>query len=219
LRADGAHAGLYAQKDATVETVFARLAPLEAKLGALEGRVRRDDPTAALDRFAERLEAARATLQGQIDDLRAESPLAEVSEQLTWLYAQKDATVETVFARLAPLEAKLAEIEGGCGTAIREAALDRLCGERLSPSAQGRDRDAHGGGGNPALRRPPESARGVAAAALAVAVADDAGAGTPGRVVGEPSRARRAGDGRAPGAAGWSRCGSSRGRRSGGRRH
>ena len=80
---------LYAQKDATVETVFARLAPLEAKLAAL-------DPTAALDRFVERLEA----VQGRVAAIEAaENPFAEISEQLTRLYAQKDATVETVFAR------------------------------------------------------------------------------------------------------------------------
>ena len=72
--------------------MFARLAPLEAKLAEL-------DPTAALDRFAERLEA----VQGRVAAIEgAENPFAEISEQLTRLYAQKDATVETVFARLAP---------------------------------------------------------------------------------------------------------------------
>ena len=110
---------LYAQKDATVETVFARLAPLEAKLAAL-------DPAAALDRFAERLEA----VQGRVAALEAaENPFAEISEQLTRLYAQKDATVETVFARLAPLEARLAELDPA-------AALDRFA-ERLE-AVQGR---------------------------------------------------------------------------------
>ena len=110
---------LYAQKDATVETVFARLAPLEAKLAAL-------DPAAALDRFAERLEA----VQGRLAALEtAENPFAEISEQLTRLYAQKDATVETVFARLAPLEAKLAALDPA-------AALDRFA-ERLE-AVQGR---------------------------------------------------------------------------------
>ena len=81
--------------------MFARLAPLEAKLAEL-------DPAAALDRFAERLEA----VQGRLAAIEgAENPFAEISEQLTRLYAQKDATVETVFARLAPLEAKLAELD------------------------------------------------------------------------------------------------------------
>ena len=116
---------LYAQKDATVETVFARLAPLEAKLAALETQ----DPAAALDRFGERLEA----VQGRLAALEtAENPFAEISEQLTRLYAQKDATVETVFARLAPLEAKLAALE----TQDPAAALDRF-GERLE-AVQGR---------------------------------------------------------------------------------
>ena len=102
---------LYAQKDATVEAVFARLAPLEARLAEMEGR---DDPQGALDRFAERLEATRSTLAGEIEALKAEgTPFAAISEQLTSLYAQKDATVEAVFARLAPVEAKLAALEGG----------------------------------------------------------------------------------------------------------
>ena len=97
---------LYAQKDATVETVFARLAPLEARLAEIDGR----DPQTALDRFASRLE-------GFGDRLVAieENPFAELSEKLTQLYAQKDATVETVFGRLAPIEAKLDALEGGLG--------------------------------------------------------------------------------------------------------
>ncbi|HVH03767.1 MAG TPA: hypothetical protein VM891_12630, partial [Amaricoccus sp.] len=100
-------ARLYEQKDAAVEMVFARLAPLEDRLAAL-------DPTSALDRFAERL----AAVQGRVATLEsAENPFAEISEQLTRLYAQKDATVETVFARLAPLEARLDTLGQG---------LDRL---------------------------------------------------------------------------------------------
>ena len=99
--------------------MFARLAPLEARLAAL-------DPTAALDRFAERLEA----VQGRVAAIEgAENPFAEISEQLTRLYAQKDATVETVFARLAPLEARLAALDP-------TAALDRFA-ERLE-AVQGR---------------------------------------------------------------------------------
>ena len=47
--------------------------------------------------LGERLEG----LQGRVSGLEgAENPFAEISEQLTRLYAQKDATVETVFARL-----------------------------------------------------------------------------------------------------------------------
>ena len=109
---------LYAQKDATVETVFARLAPLEARLAEMETGLAARDPQAALDAFAERLEAAQAAREaaeaGLGDRLAAleapgENPFAAISEQLTRLYAQKDATVETVFARLAPLEARLGD--------------------------------------------------------------------------------------------------------------
>ena len=116
---------LYAQKDATVETVFARLAPLEAKLAEL-------DPSAALDRFAERLEA----VQGRVAALEGGEPVRGDLGQLTALYAQKDATVETVFARLAPLEARLAELDPS-------AALDRFA-ERLE-AVQGRVAAMEGG--------------------------------------------------------------------------
>jgi chromosome segregation ATPase len=129
---------LYAQKDATVETVFARLAPLEAKLGAVETRLGAIDPQDVLERFAERLEATRGALEGRIAALEApgESPFAEISDQLTRLYAQKDATVETVFARLAPLEAKLGQIEADLAGQDPRAALDRFA-ERLE-TVQGR---------------------------------------------------------------------------------
>ena len=114
---------LYAQKDATAETVFARLAPLEAKLAEIEGR----DP-----RRARRLRRPRSTRCSRRVDRAAENPFAEISEQLTRLYAQKDATTETVFARLAPLEAKLAEIEGRDPTA-RARRLRRPPRRRCSP--------------------------------------------------------------------------------------
>ncbi|MCB1372493.1 MAG: hypothetical protein KDJ83_16510, partial [Rhodobacteraceae bacterium] len=136
---------LYAQKDAAVETVLARLAPLETRLSEMQGRIDGLDPGAALERFAERLEAVKAAhaaaetaLQGRLAALEApgENPFAEISEQLTRLYAQKDATVETVFARLAPLEAKLAEVEAGLASRDPQAALDRFA-ERLE-AVQGR---------------------------------------------------------------------------------
>jgi hypothetical protein len=77
--------------------------------GAVEARLAKLDPQAALDGFAARLEALQSRLS--VLETSEENPFAEISEQLTRLYAQKDATVETVFARLAPLEAKLAEVE------------------------------------------------------------------------------------------------------------
>ena len=101
-----------AQKEALAETLVARVAALEAALAE-------QDPAPALARLAERLAALET----------AENPFAEISEQLTRLYAQKDATVETVFARLAPLEAQLAALDP-------TAALDRFA-ERLE-AVQGR---------------------------------------------------------------------------------
>ena len=153
---------LHAQKDATVETVFARLAPLEARLAELEAGAGASATRAALlDRFAERLEA----VQGRLAALRRapRTPFAEISEQLTRLYAQKDATVETVFARLAPLEARLAELEAGLGAA----------------GTARRGRPARGG------RRPAQPARGAALGAGR----DRGGAG--GAAGGRPARAGR----------------------------
>ena len=92
---------LYAQKDAVMEAVLERLAGIEAGQGER-------DPAPALARLEARLEGLRERLAA----IEAPgTPFAAISEQLTRLYAQKDATVETVFARLAPLEARLAELE------------------------------------------------------------------------------------------------------------
>ena len=85
---------LYAQKDAGIEAVLTRLAPLEARLAEMEQGLAERDPRALLDRFAERLEA----VQGRVAALEdpGESPFAGIAEQLTRLYAQKDASIETV---------------------------------------------------------------------------------------------------------------------------
>ena len=55
-----------------------------------------------------------------------ENPYAEIAEQLTALYAQKDAVAETMLARLAPLEARLAEAMAADPSAAVEAVLARL---------------------------------------------------------------------------------------------
>ncbi len=109
-----------AQKEALADTLVARVAAVEAVLAE-------KDPAPALARLAERL----ASLES------AENPFAEISEQLTRLYAQKDATVETVFARLAPLEAT-------AGRARPDVALDRFA-ERLE-AVQGRVATLESGG-------------------------------------------------------------------------
>ena len=122
---------LYAQKDAAAETVLARLAPLEARLGAVEAR----DPADMLDALRDRL-AVLETPQ--------ENPYAGIADQLTTLYAQKDAATEAMFTRLAPLEARLGAVEAGLAAGLAsldpQAALDAL-GQRLEAAEAGlRDR-------------------------------------------------------------------------------
>ena len=122
---------LYAQKDAVVEAMLARLAPVEARLAEMEKDVAAKDPQTALERFAERLAASEARLAGEIETLKsAENPFAEISDQLTRLYAQKDGTVAAMLARLAPLEAKLAGIETEMGARDPQAAIAGLA-ERI----------------------------------------------------------------------------------------
>ena len=121
---------LYAQKDATVETVFARLAPLEARLAALGQGLDRlaplveDDPRAALDGLKARLEAlhwAQGETAAGLAALRAaaeardgeDGALAGIADRLTRLFAQKDAGLAAILARLGPLEARLAALEAG----------------------------------------------------------------------------------------------------------
>ena len=83
-------AELHAQKDAAVEAVFARLAPLEARLAELRPATRRRRSTASPSGSRPAAPAGA--------DRGGENPVAEISGQLAGLHAQKDATVETVFA-------------------------------------------------------------------------------------------------------------------------
>ena len=104
---------LYAQKDAAVETVLgaAGAAGGEARrAGAGQASATRRRCSTASRSGWRRCRAARRRWKG-------ENPFAEISEQLTRLYAQKDAAVEAVLARLAPLEAKLARARGRAGAA------------------------------------------------------------------------------------------------------
>ena len=104
-------AGLYAQKDATVETVFARLAPLEAKLAGVEQGLAQvlplaeDDPRAAVEALKARLEAlhwGQGEMAAGLAALQAEGVLGSVAEQLARLLAKDD---------LAPLEARVQALE------------------------------------------------------------------------------------------------------------
>jgi len=54
----------------------------------------------------------------------AENPVAEITERLAELHAQKDGAVETLMQRLAPLEARLAEVEGGVARVLPLAEED-----------------------------------------------------------------------------------------------
>ena len=113
---------LYRQKDAAIEALVGRLAPLEARLAEL-------DPQGALDRFAERLEAVQARVS-LIEG--AENPVAEITERLAELHAQKDVAVEALVERLAPMEARLAghRSAGGARPLRRAAGRGRGAGCR-----------------------------------------------------------------------------------------
>ena len=97
--------------------VFARLAPLEAKLAEIEAR----DPRSVLDGFASRLEmlqrtqgevaAGLAALRAVLGDGNVAQPFAAIAEQLALLHAQRDASLAALEARLAPLEEKLAGMD------------------------------------------------------------------------------------------------------------
>ena len=108
------------------EALVGRLAPLEARLAEV-------DPAGALDRFAERLEA----VQGRVAQLEAvENPFTEISDQLTRLYAQKDAGLAQVLERLAPLEARLSGLEARPWDPAGEEARDEARAQAQAIAAQ-----------------------------------------------------------------------------------
>jgi hypothetical protein len=119
----GSLIGLIKDKNATLEVALAGLDQLRARLKVLEQMGDLAEARGLYDRVDARLDevqaaqvTAQAATEARLNTLQAGAegnPYAEISEQLTRLYAQKDATVETVFARLAPLEAKLAELQQG----------------------------------------------------------------------------------------------------------
>lgn len=124
-------AGLHAGRDALAETLAARLDGLEARMAGV-------DPAAALDRFAERLEVARAAHAAAQDAVEtrlgalehpAENPFAEISERLADLQARRDAGLEAVLARLAPLATRLDELATELG--LRIAGTETGLGLRI----------------------------------------------------------------------------------------
>jgi chromosome segregation ATPase len=129
-------AGLDRQQAAAGEAVAARLGSLDAGFARLEARIAELDPRGALDRFAERLEG----LRGRLDIMEEAAPFAEITEQLGRLYAQKDASLETVLGRLAPLEAKLAALEVEVGGSIlrRRSTASPIGSSRRGPACRPR---------------------------------------------------------------------------------
>ena len=110
--------------------MLTRLAPLEARLGAVEAGLAGRDPRGALDGLATRLEAAQALREAAEAGLRerialletpGENPFAAVAAQLAELHAQKDALAEGLLTRFAALEAEVAGRDP-------QGALDGLAG-------------------------------------------------------------------------------------------
>ena len=128
---------LHAQKDALARR---RWNAGQARAGAAA-----QEPAALAKRLSARLDDVRTALEARlaaIEDPAARSaPFGKISEQLTRLYAQKDASVEAMLGRLAPLEARIAEIDGALPRLAMlestlaaqnpKATLDRLV-ERLA---------------------------------------------------------------------------------------
>ena len=121
--------GLYGQKDAAVEAVLGAAGAAGGEARRARGRAgagaaaRRGRPARGVDGLRARLEAlhwAQGEVAAGLAALRAAGARAArspaVAEQLTRLYAQKDAGVAAVLARLAPLEARLAGSRPGPGT-------------------------------------------------------------------------------------------------------
>ena len=140
--------GLVRDKNASLDVALAGLDQLRARMRVLEQMGDAAEARALFERLGGRLDALEttqdrvATLETRLSGLEAgPGPFAEISDQLTRLYAQKDATVETVFARLAPLEAKLAEVEGLLAARDPAAALERFA-ERLEAARAAQERRA-----------------------------------------------------------------------------
>ena len=152
--------------------MFARLAPLEARLAEIEGGVGRlaplaeDDPRAALDGLRARLEAlhwAQGETAAGLAALRAAAgerdgeggALAEIADRLTRLFAQKDAGLAATPRPAAPLEARLAALEARPWDPEAEAARAeaQAVAAQLIAAARRRRRPRSSPTGSPRSRR------------------------------------------------------------------
>lgn len=119
--------GLVRDKDASLDTALAGLDQLRARLRVLEQMGDLAETRGLFEEQGTRLEAMAARLAGLE---AATPPFAELADQMTRLFGQREAMAETVFARLAPIETKQRELEVALALRDPGEALDRL-GERL----------------------------------------------------------------------------------------
>ncbi len=137
----GALVGLIRDKNATLETALAGLDQLRARLRALERIGDVAEARALFEELGARLEGLRADqavlaaeTTERIAQLRAraeaeEAPRLALAEQIAKLYDAREAGLAHVLERLAPLEARLAELAAEQGAA--RAWQDRREADRL----------------------------------------------------------------------------------------
>jgi hypothetical protein len=164
--------GLVRDKDASLATALAGLEQLRARLRLLEQMGAPAEARALFDGLGGRidgLEAARAAAEIRLAALEASgSPVAALAERLAELHAQRDAAAAAALARLAPLEARLGELEAGLAARDPREALARL-GERLEALAA---RVAEGEGGTAEAAARAE-AQAIAVQLVAARAADE----------------------------------------------
>ena len=130
--------GLVRDKNATLETALAGLDQLRARMRTLEQMGAPAEARALLETLQGRLDELQATqaagsagLEAKLAALAAPGGTAEeLADRLARLQESRDAGIETVLARLGPIETKLGALE-----AERVAARDMLETERAQRRA------------------------------------------------------------------------------------
>ena len=98
--------GLVRDKNATLETALAGLDQLRSRMRTLEQIGDAAEARGLFERLGERLTVLEAARSAE----EAGAPQAALAERLARLHDQKDAAVEALLARLAPLELSLIHI-------------------------------------------------------------------------------------------------------------
>ena len=171
-------AGLHAQKDAATEAVLTRLAPLEARLGAVESGLAARDPRRSMPSTRGWKRCASGS---RLLETPGESPFAEVAAQLAGLHAQKDAAPRRLLTRLAALEARL-EMAGRDPQGALDGFAARLeaLRERIAGAGDAGGEPVRRGRGA-ARRAPRPEGRGDRGGARAAGAAGGAARGAGGR--------------------------------------